>query len=78
MRALIIIPLFILAACASNLEPMQDRPIQAAICPDPDDRARLVPGSTFRDLAAARAESLTGWEECFNAAVENADALSAK
>lgn len=78
MRALILtLPLF-LAACAADPQSMTDRPIQAAVCPDPDDRRLLTAGSTFRDLAAARAESLTGWEECYNAAQENADALSAK
>jgi len=50
-------------------------PIQVAKCPDPEERARLIHGSTFRDLARARAEALTGWEECFNAAQENGDAL---
>ncbi|RKT35278.1 hypothetical protein BXY70_1311 [Roseovarius halotolerans] len=75
MRALVIISALALAGCAQP-EPILDRlPVQVATCPNPEERARLLEGSTFRDLARSRAEALTGWEECFNAARENGEAL---
>ncbi|MGR3315368.1 hypothetical protein [Roseovarius indicus] len=77
MRALALISLFVLVGCATPDAPIQRLPVQAATCPDPEDRAKLGDGSTFRDLAASRAEALTGWEECFTAAAENAAAIGA-
>lgn len=79
MRALVLISLFLLVGCGTpDMSPSDERiPVQIATCPDPENRTRLSQGSTFRDLAKARAEALTGWEECFNAAAENADAIGA-
>tara|TARA_R110002049_G_scaffold304427_2_gene499609 strand:- start:2443 stop:2682 length:240 start_codon:yes stop_codon:yes gene_type:complete len=76
MRVLAIISLLALTGCFGNdVEVFKPLPQQVAKCPDPEQRARLVKGSTFRDLSRSRAEALTGWEECFNAARENGDAL---
>lgn len=36
-------------------------------CPDPDQRARLVEGSTYRDLAGSRIEAIEGWQVCHRA-----------
>ena len=69
----------VLSGCATpGIEPVARPEIAAPVarCPDPDDRARLGEGSTFRDLAASRIEALDGWERCFFAAGENANAGS--
>lgn len=75
MRSLVLISLLAMAGCAASEPPADRLPVQAARCPDPANRDRLGQGSTFRDLARAKAEALTGWEECFTAARENADAI---
>jgi len=75
MKYAVIISLLALAACAQP-EPIREKlPVQIATCPDPEERERLLEGSTFRDLARARVEALGGWEQCFNAARENGNAL---
>lgn len=76
MRALVLISALALAGCAGQPEQILERlPVQVATCPDPEERARLLEGSTWRDLARSRAEAITGWEECWNAARENGEAL---
>lgn len=47
--------------------PAPQVPPVALDCPDPAQRLRLAPGSTYRDLARARAEAISGWRQCSDA-----------
>lgn len=77
MKGILLLAVLALAACSTPAPVVLERlPVQAATCADPENRLRLGEKSTFRDLAASRAEALSGWEECWNAARENADALN--
>ncbi|WP_322893455.1 MULTISPECIES: hypothetical protein [unclassified Yoonia] len=45
-------------------------------CLDPDDRRRLGPGDTYRDLARAHSEAVAGWRDCKSAAEAAEDLFS--
>ena len=57
-----------LAGCEKG-ERVAERPLPRLeiTCPDPDRRARLSDGATYRDLAKSRAEALSGWRQCHDA-----------
>ena len=59
----------IVAACSSDPGAAPGQAPQLEVtCPDPDDRAKLAEGATWRDLAVSRSEALRGWGLCHGAA----------
>ena len=59
--------LLLVAACGGVSEASFEAPELEFRCPNPEERQTLTEGSTYRDLAASRAEALSGWERCFGA-----------
>lgn len=64
----------VLAGCgAAKVEVQEKVPVLVLDCPDPDERRRLGPGDTYRDLAVAHANAVAGWSRCHSAAKLNGD-----
>lgn len=59
--------LLALAGCGQLVRDEMPLPRLEIDCPDPGDRARLVAGATYPDLAASRAEAVSGWRQCHDA-----------
>lgn len=59
--------LLFIAGCGGSEVVIQEPPRLEITCPDPAARFMLKEGSTFRDLARSRAESLAGWRSCYDA-----------
>lgn len=55
-----------LSACVAPPAPVVD--VSIFDCKDPNDRRRLGAGSTYRDLAQAHSEAVSGWQDCRSAA----------
>lgn len=67
----------VLAGCGSAEVEVQERlPVLVLDCPDPEERRRLGPGDTYRDLAVAHANAVAGWSRCYSAAKLNAKAAT--
>lgn len=67
----------VLAGCGSDVVEVQERlPVLVLDCPDPEERRRLGPGDTYRDLAVAHANAVAGWSRCHSAAKLNGDAAT--
>lgn len=56
-----------MSGCVGNGVTAVETPRLDIRCPDPAERVKLAEGSTYRDLALSRAESLAGWTECHGA-----------
>ena len=67
MRAILILPILALAACDEPAPVVVDPPRIEITCLDPASRQRLATGSTYRDMANSRAETLRGWTLCHDA-----------
>lgn len=66
-----------LAGCgAAEFEVQERLPELVLDCPDPDERRRLGPGDTYRDLAVAHANAVAGWSRCHAAATLNGEAAT--
>lgn len=59
--------LLALAGCGQVVRDEIPLPRLEIACPDPEDRARLADGATYRDLAASRVEAVSGWRQCHDA-----------
>lgn len=67
----------VLAGCgAAEVEVQEKVPVLVLDCPDPEDRRRLGPGDTYRDLAVAHASAVAGWSRCHSAAKLNGQAAT--
>jgi len=67
----------VLAGCGAEVVEVKERlPELVLDCPDPDDRRKLGPGDTYRDLAVAHANAVAGWSRCHSAATLNAKAAT--
>lgn len=67
----------VLAGCgAAEVEVQERLPVLMLDCPDPEERRRLGPGDTYRDLAVAHAKAVAGWSRCHAAATLNAKAAT--
>ena len=66
-RFLLLFSLLLLTGCGGAEVVVQEPPRLEIRCSDPDGRAMLREGSTFRDLARSRAEALAGWRSCYDA-----------
>lgn len=56
--------MLLLAGCGSKDVSV---PVLSITCPDLAGRATLGDGSTYRNLAASRAEAISGWRQCHDA-----------
>jgi hypothetical protein len=65
-RLPLIAAIAILSACAAPQAQVVD--VSIFECADPEQRRRLGPGSTYRDLARAHSEAVAGWQDCRSAA----------
>lgn len=69
--------LLLLAGCGAGEVEVQERlPELVLDCPDPEQRRKLGPGDTYRDLAVAHANAVAGWSRCHAAATLNAEAAA--
>lgn len=72
-----VVLLLVLSGCGAAKVEVQERlPELVLECPDPDERRRLGPGDTYRDLAVAHAQAVAGWSRCHSAAKLNGDAAT--
>lgn len=75
--AVVGVVLLLLAGCGvAEVEVQEKLPELVLDCPDPDERRRLGPGDTYRDLAVAQAQAVAGWSRCHAAATLNAKAAT--
>jgi len=73
----VVVLLMSLAGCGVSEVEVQERlPELVLDCPDPDERRKLGPGDTYRDLAVAHANAVAGWSRCHSAATLNAEAAA--
>ena len=69
--------MLVLAGCGEGVVEVQERlPELVLDCPDPDERHKLGPGDTYRDLAVAHANAVAGWSRCHSAAKLNGNATT--
>lgn len=57
----------LLAGCGQGVRDEMTLPRFKVICPNPNARARLVAGATYRDLAESCAQAVSGWRQCHGA-----------
>lgn len=77
LGAVAVVVLLLLAGCGVAEVEVQERlPELVLDCPDPDERRKLGPGDTYRDMAVAHANAVAGWSRCHAAATLNGEAAT--